>query len=480
MERIKNLLKRSRLLYEDLQTFLSPHRGTKGFYLHSLLSLFRQGFKRLKIVLSEGGKKIFIKIAASGAFLLSMRDRFPKMLPALKSGELRRRWASEVRLLIPNIWKSIFRHPFPVTEKDQVRISLNNFFLHLHPPRVKRHGLKFTYTFGLGGLSLLLFIIETVTGGFLMLYYIPSTEKAYSSYKDMLFTASFARLMQNLHHWAGHGMIVAVFLHMYRVFYTGAYKRPREFNWVVGVFLFVFTLALSYTGYLLPWDQLAFWAITVGSEIAQAAPFIGEQVKFSLLGGDMVGQGALIRFYVLHVFILPLIAGVLVAIHFWRIRKDGGISGPPLASPGEDKKKEETVPSFPNLVNRELTFAVASSAAFLLLSYFLNAPLEELANPNKVPNPAKAPWYFTGLQEMVSWGAPSIGGIILPGLIVLSLLFLPYLDRDPRGVGIWFARERRPVILMFTVVFGYLIVVTIIGSLFRGENWSLVLPWGGG
>jgi hypothetical protein len=320
MGRIKNLLTRSKLPYEDLQTFLSPHRGTKGFSLHSLLSLFGQGFKRSKIVLSEGGKTIFIKIAASGAFLLSMRDRFPKVFPTLKSGELRRRLAREVRLLIPNIWKSIFRHPFPVTEKDQVRISPNHFFVHRHPPRVKRHGLQFTYTCGVGGLSLLLFIIETVTGGFLMLYYIPSTEKAYSSYKDMLFTASFARLMQNLHHWAGHGMILAVFFHMCRVFYTGAYKKPREFNWAVGVFLFILTLALSYTGYLLPWDQLAFWAITVGSRSHKQLP--GRRAgEIFTSRRNMVGKGALIRFYVLHVFILPLIAGILVAIHFWRIRR---------------------------------------------------------------------------------------------------------------------------------------------------------------
>jgi quinol-cytochrome oxidoreductase complex cytochrome b subunit len=124
-----------------------------------------------------------------------------------------------------------------------------------------------------------------------------------------------------------------------------------------------------------------------------------------------------------------------------------------------------------------LTFAVAASAAFLIISYFLDAPLEELANPNKVPNPAKAPWYFTGLQEMVSWGTPSVGGVILPGFIILSLMLLPYFDRDPRGVGIWFAQERRPVMLTFTAVFGYLIVVTIIGSIFRGENWSLKFPW---
>ncbi len=492
------------LYYGDLQKFLNPGRRpdalaypkqVKRFFAY-LLTFFEGAYRKTKTLLYRMGLKGRGRLVNSFSYcLIKMRQGFrhPSLLSwfvlLFKPRELKGRLTQEVRFLIANIWKSIFRHPFPANEKEQVRVILNNFFLHLHPPRVKRHGLKITYTFGLGGLSLLLFIIETVTGGFLMLYYIPSIERAYSSYQDMIFTASFARLMQNLHHWAGHGMIVAVFFHMCRVFYTGAYKKPREFNWAIGVFLFVCTLALSYTGYLLPWDQLAFWAITVGSEIAEAAPLVGKQVRFTLLGENIVGQGALIRFYVLHVFILPLVGGALIAIHFWRIRKDGGISGSssteteaetmegnPLPKKGEEKR-EEAVPSFPHLVKRELTLAVAASAAFLIVSYFLDAPLEELANPNKVPNPAKAPWYFTGLQEMVSWGAPAIGGVILPALIILSLILLPYLDRDPRGTGIWFARERDPVVFMFTAVFGYLIIVTIIGSMFRGENWSFKLPW---
>ena len=168
----------------------------------------------------------------------------------------------------------------------------------------------------------------TLTGTLLMFYYHPSTDLAYTDIKDLETVVVFGQILRNMHRWAAHGMVITVFLHMIRVFYTGSYKPPREFNWVVGTLLFVLTLLLSYTGYLLPWDQLAFWAVTVGYNIAQATPFVGNEVSFVLFGGYQLGANALLRFYVLHVVALPLTAGFLIAIHFWRIRKDGGISGP--------------------------------------------------------------------------------------------------------------------------------------------------------
>jgi quinol-cytochrome oxidoreductase complex cytochrome b subunit len=136
------------------------------------------------------------------------------------------------------------------------------------------------------------------------------------------------KILRNLHRWSAHGMVVTVFLHMVRVFYTRSYRPPREFNWVLGIGLFILTLALSYTGYLLPWDQLAYWGITVGTTIMSYTPLIGNYVRFFLLGADEVGHEALLRFYVVHCVELPFILGVLMAVHFWRVRKDGGISGP--------------------------------------------------------------------------------------------------------------------------------------------------------
>jgi quinol-cytochrome oxidoreductase complex cytochrome b subunit len=184
------------------------------------------------------------------------------------------------------------------------------------------------FTWCMGGITFLMFLITVVTGVYLMFYYRPVAQYAYADMKYLEFDMPFGMLMRNMHRWAAHGMVITVFLHMIRVFYTGSYKPPREFNWVVGTLLFVLTILLSYTGYLLPWDQLSFWAVTVGYNIAQATPFVGNEVSFVLFGGYQLGANALLRFYVLHVVALPLVAGFLIAIHFWRIRKDGGISGP--------------------------------------------------------------------------------------------------------------------------------------------------------
>ena len=174
-----------------------------------------------------------------------------------------------------------------------------------------------------------LFLILVVSGTLLMFYYVPSVEMAYGSMKDLEFVVSFGLVLRNAHRWSAHAMVMAVFLHMCRVFYTGSYKAPREFNWVIGVCLLLLTLFLSFTGYLLPWDQLAFWAVTVGSNMASYLPWIGDDVRFLMLGGNEVGQMALLRFYVLHVVVLPLLLAILVGVHFWRIRKDGGLSRPP-------------------------------------------------------------------------------------------------------------------------------------------------------
>jgi quinol-cytochrome oxidoreductase complex cytochrome b subunit len=226
------------------------------------------------------------------------------------------------------IWRSLFRQPYPTTSRTRALAVMNNVFLHLHPVRVKRHAVRYTYTFCLGGISFFLFLALTVTGLYLMFFYVPSVSRAYQDIQAISSSVAFGDLVRNMHRWAAHLMVLTVFLHMIRVFYHGAYKPPREFNWVVGVLLLFFTLMLSFTGYLLPWDQIAFWAITVGTQMAQYAPLLGPQSSFFLLGGIEVGQNTLLRFYVLHVIAFPLIAAIFMIVHFWRIRKDGGISGP--------------------------------------------------------------------------------------------------------------------------------------------------------
>ena len=233
-----------------------------------------------------------------------------------------------IRQLPRNIKESVFRPEEGTPEQERAAAIFGNVFLHLHPVRVHINSLRLSYTFGLGLISFYLFLILTVSGVLLMFYYTPSTQLAYRNMKDLEYVVSFGVVLRNIHRWSAHAMVAFVFLHMCRVFYTASYKAPREFNWVIGVCLLLLTLFLSFTGYLLPWDQLAFWAVTVGSNIAAYMPWIGDNVRFLILGGNEVGQMALLRFYVLHVALLPLVAAILLAVHFWRIRKDGGLSRP--------------------------------------------------------------------------------------------------------------------------------------------------------
>lgn len=220
------------------------------------------------------------------------------------------------------VWRSIFRVTWPRNDYERANAMFTGFFLHFHSTKARLRSLRVTYSFGLGVISLYLFIALTITGFLLMFYYVPSIERAYEDVRKLSTEVPFGLLLRNLHRWSAHAMVMAVFLHMLRVFYTGSYKAPREFNWVIGVLLMVSTLLLSFTGYLLPWDQLAFWAITVGTNIADAAPLIGPQLRFALLGASEVGQDALIRFYVLHVIVLPSIALIFIGVHLWRVRKD--------------------------------------------------------------------------------------------------------------------------------------------------------------
>jgi len=226
------------------------------------------------------------------------------------------------------IWSSIFRSGYPNTPRNQMLAIATNVFLHLHPTRIHKTHVKITHTYCLGGLSFFMFLGLTVTGVMLMFYYVPDVNRAFTDVQALETNVRFGMLIRNLHRWMAHAMVLLVLMHMMRVFYTGAYKPPREYNWVVGVILLVLTLLLSFTGYLLPWDQLALWAITVGTNIAGAAPILGGQSRLVLIGGFDVGPNALIRFYTLHVIALPLLAAIFMSVHFWRIRRDGGLARP--------------------------------------------------------------------------------------------------------------------------------------------------------
>jgi len=230
-------------------------------------------------------------------------------------------WISQTK-----IWESVFRTKLPIsTNLDRALVIFNSLSLHIHPVKVREKAIRFTYTFYLGMISFFLFLVLTITGILLMLYYQPAIPHAYENMKDLKYVVSNGNFLRNMHRWSAHLMVISVFLHMLRVFFKGAYRPPREFNWIVGVVLLIITLLLSYTGYLLPYDQLSYWAVTVGANIARYVPLIGEKLSFLLLGGNSIGEYTLVRFYVLHCVILPAFMVMLIALHFWRIRKDGGL-----------------------------------------------------------------------------------------------------------------------------------------------------------
>jgi cytochrome b6 len=224
-------------------------------------------------------------------------------------------------------WECAFPKPFPLTPKEQSEIAITSSWMHLHPATISRGALRFSCTYGLGGLAAGLFFILTVTGVLLMFFYVPSVDHAYKDMVDLGNVVSLGQILRNMHRWGANAMVIVVCLHMLRVFLQKAYEAPRQLNWVVGVVLLVLTMLLSFTGYLLPWDQLAYWAITVGTNMAGAIPAVGDKVRYVLLGGFSVDQPTLIRFYVFHVIFLPIAVFVLMAYHFWRVRKDGFSGG---------------------------------------------------------------------------------------------------------------------------------------------------------
>jgi quinol-cytochrome oxidoreductase complex cytochrome b subunit len=411
---------------------------------------------------------------------------------------------NNLRTIPSHVYRAMFRGGAPRTDRTRSSFIFGNVFLHLHSVRTHLWSLRWSTTAGLGIMTTAAFLITLITGVLLMFYYKPYTDVAYQSIKDIHFIVPTGRFIRNIHRWAANVMVVTVILHMARAFYTASYRKPREFNWFIGWGLLVTTLGLSFTGYLLPWDQLAYWAITIGANIAQSPREVTDALGITewadigglqreiLLGSDIVGAEALIRFYLLHVMILPLVLAGLMAVHFWRIRKDGGIARPADAddrvadeaaefypvfteipkktyhlaavvkgkTPQVGSGPEHTVPSMPHLFYAELGVLMLTVLICLGLAFISDAPLKELANPLVPENPAKAPWYFLGLQEIVSFSA-FMGGIGIPMLCIIGLGLIPFLDRETEGTGEWFGGPGGWRLVKWSVVVGFVSSIAV-------------------
>jgi quinol-cytochrome oxidoreductase complex cytochrome b subunit len=314
-------------------------------------------------------------------------------------------------------------------------VNLNNLILHLHPRRIKAPTLRFTVTFGLGGMAALLVVIQVFTGLLLKFHYEPSPDNAYNSILNLQQGLLFGQLARNLHHWSAVLLLWTTFLHMLRVLFTGAYRKPRHMNWFFGIVLLMLVILSNFTGYLLPWDQLSYWAVTISTSLLDYIPFIGSSIRESLLGGKEVDAASLTNFFNLHTGVIPVLMVVLMGYHFWRIRKAGGVIV-------ADKDKDEPmIDTYPHLVARELVVALVLIAILFLLGSLFDAPLRERANPAISPNPAKAPWYFMGLQELLIHFHPFFAVVIFPVILLLAGFWLPYIKLTDNNQGIWFLSE---------------------------------------
>jgi quinol-cytochrome oxidoreductase complex cytochrome b subunit len=415
---------------------------------------------------------------------------------------------------------SFLRSGRPSSDRSRAAVMFNNFFLHVQGVKTHINTLRPTYTLGLGLASLFLLLITVVSGVLLMIYYNPSIENAYNTVKDINYVVFGGKLARNMHKWAGEGMILVVLLHMARVFYTGSYKKGRELNWVIGIVLLIITFGINLSGYMLPWDQLSYWALVIVANIIQSPKEITDSLgitqyfdiggffKELFLGGTTAGKESLTRVYIMHIMLFPIALFIFLGIHFWRIRKDGGLTKPenfePTAAdrellavpekkggvfptnktyglmelakgrtPAVDKDIENEVLSWPNLLLAEAAVFFLCLAAVAVYSFSVDAPLKELANSLIPENPAKAPWYFLGLQELLSYSA-FMGGVGLPGLALLGLALIPYLDREEQHQGIWFSGREGKAVALQALVTG---AVVLIGILVFVINFGWFRNW---
>jgi quinol-cytochrome oxidoreductase complex cytochrome b subunit len=349
----------------------------------------------------------------------------------------------EVVLKKPALYQRILYSIFPgtlrsVTDRKGYRRFFNSLILHFRPRTVPERTLRLTLTWGLGGMAVVLVFLLFGTGVLLKFVYEPFPDKAYESILHLQRDVLFGGLIRNIHHWSGNGLLVVIFLHFLRVFFTGAFHPPRQFNWIIGLVLFFTVLSSNFTGYLMPWDQLAFWAVTICTSMLEYIPGVGQWLQKLIQGGPEVGPATLSNFYAVHTALLPALLVILMAFHFWRIRKAGGLVIPHAAEEG-DESRGKSVDAIPNLILREVVVALVLLAFILAFSVFFEAPLESKANPGLSPNPTKAPWYMAGIQEMLMHFHPLFSLLIIPVFLMGALLSLPYIDYQSNTAGVWFA-----------------------------------------
>jgi quinol-cytochrome oxidoreductase complex cytochrome b subunit len=292
--------------------------------------------------------------------------------------------------------------------------------------------------------------------------YIPTPVSAYESVQWIVVGMPFGRLIRNLHYWGSHLLVAVAVLHMLRVFFTGAFQPPRQLNWIIGLCLLACVLLANFTGYLLPWDQLAYWAVTVSTGMLDYVPIIGGPLQAWIRDGSQLGPTTLQMFYSVHTAVVPAMLIGLMAFHFWRVRKAKGLVIP-KAPEGSAQEELDRTAATTDLLLREVVVALVLFAVMLQLSVFFDAPMGHPANPGLSPNPTRAPWYFAGLQELLLYLHPVFAACLIPFLTIAALALIPYLTYPVDSQGIWFVsrvgRKSAVITALAATALGSLLIV---------------------
>jgi ubiquinol-cytochrome c reductase cytochrome b subunit len=386
-----------------------------------------------------------------GATAAALEDVFTRVTAGISPGEFRKMLRGEPA-----------GRPNP-----RLKPHSEAFLLHIKPTYYHESVTRFNHTFRLGLLSTYLFVIELITGLLLMIWYAPSPERAYEDMIRLLSNVPFGQFLRDLHRLGAEAMVAIVTAHMVRTYLTGSYKAPRQFTWFSGVILLVLTLFLSFSGYLLPWDQLAFWAVTIGTSMAEAVPpvVVGETVNLLARGAPDIGANGLLRFYLLHVIFLPLLLILFFFVHYYKVVHFGISLPADEEEVGEDTANrvpaDKRVYYLPDVALDELSFLTAFTTLTILLTvFFFQAPLENIANPQSTPLHTVAPWYFYWLQGLLKIADKFTAGVLIPGVLLVLLMAIPYLDFNPSRR----ARDRRVAIVSGIVAGVVMIILSWMGT----------------
>lgn len=334
-----------------------------------------------------------------------------------------------------------------------------SFFHHLHPPSVPARQARFRYTLAAGGLSVFLILVLIVTGTLEMFYYIPTPERAAPSIQEITFLVPYGSLVRGLHYWAAQFLLGVSIVHLLRVIFTGAYAR-RRFNYLLGIVLLVLVLFLDFTGYVLRWDEGIRWALVAGTNLIRTIPGIGESLYRFVMGDYQPGPATLIRFYAWHIFGLTLGLVAIGVWHLFRVRRDGGIAVPPLALRADQERLSRD-----ELVRREILAMLIVGVILVVVTILFPAPIAQPMDLAVAEGAdSRAPWFFLWVQQLLRWGDPFVFGIVLPFVIFLFLIAIPYALPNPplEELGGWFPAGSRASQAIFALLVLTLIALSLL------------------